>query len=514
MISITRQPKEIDFCGNDLRFIVNSSSAYSAYGSFAELTINVNAILVTGNEFTFAFGQRIIKFTTVTLPDNSGCSFLSGSGVIEITEILKKNYLLQKHYNITRLANSITLIPKQSGAYYSLTFYANNANISLYSNTPGSDKTLRLAYKTLCEIYLEKDRATNIFELLATSMHNVDVNGSCNILPGLLLSKYYTDSDLPDYNQTSIKKVNKIAKRFFLKLAEMYEGSVKSVLTTSMFYAVDGKINNALFTNSFDFITEATAKKCYLLDPSVLKIETWIDAQQFLYFVNYLTTTNFSQKVKIYYTDGSDVTLIKEVITGSVKGECFIIPCGFTQLNLQTVNPLKNVFKYDVYLENGGVLVGKVITYYLMPKPLFSREFLFKNSMGGIETLLCEKQIHKLNIKRSELISDSGYSTDIDEINDSYECITGYKTMKEIEHLAEFICSKSTYLLYNTSICEVAIEQGDYTLSDENEDLYNFKFKYRIKTTKSIEIIPPKIITAGNSSLGINTAAKKIVVGF
>ena len=46
--------------------------------------------------------------------------------------------------------------------------------------------------------------------------------------------------------------------------------------------------------------------------------------------------------------------------------------------------------------------------------------------------------------------------------------------------MSEFATSKKVFLLQKNDIYEVSIEAGTYTLVDENEDLYAYKFKYRI----------------------------------
>ncbi|MFZ4741170.1 MAG: hypothetical protein ACOYLE_08385 [Bacteroidales bacterium] len=514
MITITRPAAAIDFCGNGLVYKLKSDKAYAANGNKAELAINVNAPIITGNTISFLFGNKSVVFTTSPTPDDNGSIILSGSNAAEFTASLNKNFLLQKYFIITNIGNQIILTAKQSGSFYSLTFFANTANVSFYHNIPGSDKIIRSGYKLLCETYIEKDRDTNAFELISTSLHNVDENGNSIIYPGKLLSKYFNDIDLPDFNQTAIKLVKKTVKKYFLQLADYYDSSVKQIIKTNTLYAIDGTVDADLFTNAFNFIDYLSTTKSYLLAADIDKFETWNDAQQFLYYVSYLVSCNFSQKVKIYYTDGSDTTITKQTVNAALRGDCFVIPCGFTQLNLQSVTPLKEVYKYEVYLESSGILIGKQIRFYLVPKPLFAREFWFKNSMGAMEAVFCEKQIHKFDIKRSELLTDNRYLTDIDEINDSYECTTGNKTAKEIEHLAEFVSSKKTYLLQKGNIYEVALEQATYTLADDNEDLYNFKFKYRIVKNNSVQTTSQIIITSGGVVPGVVVQNKKIVVGF
>ena len=514
MITITRPAKEIDFCGNGLLYKIKSNKAYTAIGSKAELAINVNSLIITGNIIWFWFGGKTIIFTTSATPDDTGNVILSGSNAAQFTATLNKNFLLQKHYTISNIGNQVLLTAKQAGSIYSLTFFANTGNVSFYHNIPGIDKVLNTGYKLLCETYIEKDRDLNLFDLVSTSLFNVDETGSCDIYSGRLLSKYFNDIDLPDFNQTTIKLVKKTVKKYYLQFADYYDNSVKQIHKTNTLYAIDGTVNADLFTNAFNFIEYLSTTKNYLLAADIDKFETWKDTQQFLYFVSYMHSCNFSQKVKIYYTDTTDTTITKQTVNAALRGDCFIIPCGFTQLNLQSVTPLKEVYKYEVYLESSGIVIAKAICFYLVQKPLYAREFWFKNSMGAMEAVLCEKQIHKIDIKRSELQTDNRYFTDIDVINDSYECTTGNKTAKEIEHLAEFVSSKKTYLLQKENINEVALEQAIYTLVDESEDLYNFKFSYRIVKNNLVQTTSEIIITSGGVVPGVILNDKKIVVGF
>ncbi|MFZ4411997.1 MAG: hypothetical protein ACOYOV_02855 [Bacteroidales bacterium] len=513
MITVTKQPKEIDFCGNDLLFMVKSSNAYASNGSFAELAVVFNAAVAIGNEFCFSFANKTIKFTVVNSDDFSGTVLIAGNSVASIAAMFLKNYLFQKYYTIVCQSNKIVFMPKNAGAYYSLSFGSNNPNVSVLYNTAGTDKILQPSYKTLCEIYLERERVNNVFDLVATSLLTVDASGNSNIMPGKLLSKYFNPV-LPSYNQNYISETISLAKKYYLKFAEMYNGSVKSVFTSDTLFAINGKIDNSIFSNAFDFLTYVAADKNYLLDPSINKIETWFDAQQYLYFVAPAPSTTISLKAKLYFSDGTNSIVTKAALNNAVKANVYILPAGYTQLSLSTVNPQKEVYKYEIYLENTSGIIGKAIAFYLIPKPLFARQFLFRNKLGAMETVLCEKQVHKLDIKRNGFIADNNYSTEIEELNDNYECITGNKTLAETEHLAEFITSDNAYVLLNGSFREVSLEEGNYTLSDDNEDLFNFKFKYRIKNIYQSNVAAPVIIGGDNGTVGIVIGQRKIIVGF
>jgi len=413
------------------------------------------------------------------------------------------NYLLQKYYVITSTGVLVTITSRQTGSYFALNFTSENSNIVQNENYVGTDSILQPNFKILCDIYLENINNSGTFVNVATSLYNADVNSNSIINPGKLLSKYFSDIDLPDLNQSGIKITTKTVKRYYLKLAEMYNGFVKSVIDSSVFRAIDGVINDALYSSDFDYLDYAAGNKSYLLDPSINKKETWLDAQQFLYFVNWANVTNLYVGRKVYYTDDTTVTYQGggPVIINAVQNGCYIIPAGYTELGLAAFNPAKEIYKYDVWLNTtGDAQVGKCITYYIVPKPLYGKEFWYKNQMGGMESLLCERQIHTFDVKRSELLSNYGYDTDIDEIDDVYECSTGNKTMTEIEHISELEISDLVYVLQNGVIKQVAIEAGTYTLADENEDLYFYKFKYRIMNNKVITNQEIKTIPSSFSS--------------
>ncbi len=480
MIVINQSAKELDFCGNGLQFKVDTSNAFSSEGVYAELVITVVSTVVTGNIISFKYADKEIIFTVAAAIDFSGKTILNGSTASSITDCLKNNYLLQKYFTFKFLTNKITITAKEKGSSFSLTFFSNSANVVQFHNTIGTERILRTGYKTLCDLFLERENGSNLFENIAGSLYGIDDTGRCIVKPGKILSKYFYDIDLPDLNQSIIKKVTKTVKRYYLKFAEFYNNSAQLVKTSSVLYAVDGTVNKDIYSDTFAYHSFALFNKNYLLDFKIDKIETWAEANQFLYFVSYLPSVTITQKVKVYFTDGTNIIVTKSIFPAAIKNECFIIPCGYIQLNLAAVNPAKEVYKYEVYLESAGTLLAKHITYYLLDNPLYGKEFWFKNQMGAMEALLCERQIHKLDVKRSELLNEDSYLTSVEEIKDSYECSTGNKTKKEIEHLSEFVISNAVFMLLNGNIYNVSIEANSYSLFDENEDLFTFKFNYRI----------------------------------
>ena len=483
MIVINSSAKSLDFCGNGLSFKIDSSSAFSNNGSTEVMVLIVNSAITNGNTLTFTLVNEVIVFNVIPTWNDSGNIIIAGSTAQGITDSLNKNYQLQKNFNISYLLNKITIQAKVSGVFSNLIFYSSTPSVTLFHNAVGTDKTLQTGYKTICDVYLESERDTNIFENIASSLYNVDNNGRCIVKPGKIISKYFTAVDLPTFNLTTIQKVKKTVKRYYLKLAELYEGKVREVKTSVTLNAVDGIVNTDLFSDSFDYLTYCTTAKSYLMDTAIEKIETWTAAQQFLYFVNYISSNInlITLCSKVYNTDGTSSFAIKGIINTINLFDTFIVPTGYDQLNLGAIDSTKEIYKYEIWLQdNHNTKIGKQITYYIVPKPQFGKEFWFKNKMGGFESVLCERQVHKLDIKRSELLNDSSYFTDIEEINNNFECSTGNKTKNEIEHLSEFATSKKVFLLQKNDIYEVSVEAGTYTLTDENEDLYSYKFKYRI----------------------------------
>ena len=506
MITIVSAAKRVDFCRNDMQFVVNSSKVFSQAGHVSQLRLSIGT-LVIDNTFTFAFANYKLTFEVVEVPDDSGLQIGIGCNAEQLVMYLNKNYLLQKYYIITFVSEIITITSRQIGSYFALTFNLDNANIAVNENYPGTDRIINSNFKIICDVYLENTNNSNNFVNISSSLYNADINSNSVVNPGRILSKYFMDIDLPDFNQSGIKKTTKTIKRYFLKLAELYNGEVKSVVNSDVLYSIDGLISESLYTAYFDYLAYIAGNKNYLLDPSINKIETWTDAQQFMYFVNWANVSVLYSGTKIYYTDGTIVTHQggSALINDAVQYGCYIIPAGYTQLNLALIDPSKEIYKYEVWLNTSGdIQVGKHITYYIVPKPLFGREFWFKNQLGAMEAVLCEKQTHSIDVKRSELLSNYGYNTDIDEINDSYECSTGNKTMSEIEHISELILSDKIHVLKNGIVQQISIEAGSYTLVNENEDLYCYKFKYRLMSNKVITNQLPMVITDGECFMGVD----------
>ncbi len=499
MITITRPAKPLDFCGNGLPFKIQTNKAYIAYNQNAELVISIDNVLQTGNILTFSFGGKTINFTTYnpTVIKDDGVTLHDGNNTPAIADVLQHNYLLSKYYNISFIGNQITFNAKLPGASYTLDFLCNTTNVNQYHFIPGMANSLRPGYKTLCEIYLEKNRGSNKFDLIATSFLNLDKNSTSVVYPGKLISKYFNTVDLPDINQAALKLIEKPLKNYYLQFADYYDSEAHLLTKSNILKAIDGQINDNLFSNSFNLQDFINTEKSYLLAPEVNSFETYPDAQQFLYFVCCRTTANLQQKVKLYYTDGIDSVQNIGAVVPAYRYDCFVVPAGCNQLSLANFNLLKTIYKYEIYIEYEGGLIGKKITYTLVNKPVNSREFWFKNNMGGFESLICEKQIHTVEIKKTQILTEKSYNTSLDLINDVYECFTGNKTAAQIEHLFEFVKSENVYLLQNNTLVKVCLEDGNYNLINEDEDLYSFKFKYRIVSDKKILIVDdnPVIIT-------------------
>ena len=51
---------------------------------------------------------------------------------------------------------------------------------------------------------------------------------------------------------------------------------------------------------------------------------------------------------------------------------------------------------------------------------------------------------------------------------------------------------------------QISIEAGSYTLVNENEDLYCYKFKYRLMSNKVITNQLPMVITDGECFMGVD----------
>ncbi len=315
-----------------------------------------------------------------------------------------------------------------------------------------------------------------------------DIEMKAEVKLGILL-KDYIKKELPNIINPEFYK--DFPTKYRVQFAEKYrvDDELKTFISvTKDYFAFRGKIPFTKFPE-FDLITFSSGEKNFL---------SWIDFNIYLwtnthFYLNYFLRDSpiydtYLHAI-IYYTDRtSEEVSIPTVQFGG--GSIFQLPCSVKDLNLTQYSPSKTIFKYQLALVIGtSAVMTKWMTFFLIDKPLYARQFTFLNSFGVWEFFQTKgKQTEKLKTKRSEYkrditigyaASDAEIVSDIEESSNLFELETGSITKMEAQNLSNMFDSPFLFEIIDDKYIRCQLVAGTTDIVPEDEDLFSVKFSYR-----------------------------------
>lgn len=230
----------------------------------------------------------------------------------------------------------------------------------------------------------------------------------------------------------------------------------------------------------------------------------WLENGKFLTWMPRTMTVGANQPLKLYYLalPGSG-TVIKLKYKYVLNGENYIGTAHSTGINSGIVYELNvgpNVFNsliygssaYFVWLENeNGEHISETFTFNV-DRNTYQRNtyLLFKNSLGGYDTLWCRGLLtkgHKISsttVERSRAIDISGSDPTITILKNSRQALftlsTGIiKNALEFDWLEEFFASEKIYTLENNYAYNVVLETNNYSGDSDFREPRSVKFTFK-----------------------------------
>lgn len=203
-------------------------------------------------------------------------------------------------------------------------------------------------------------------------------------------------ANAPTYNFNTITRLTdriKLYKNYYGGL-DVDETTPISILSSNPFLVILGGIDKLRFP-TINYFTDYLPTHKKFLTWAPLEKEVQRQQEDYLNFWVYgLYVTSLKLHIKAYYDDGTDET--STIITqSSVKyGQLYQIPAGPSNSGVFTINPAKNLIKYELWLtDQSDSIISEVRTYRLAPfsHPL-TRYFMFLNSLGTYEVLYFKGQ--------------------------------------------------------------------------------------------------------------------------
>lgn len=336
------------------------------------------------------------------------------------------------------------------------------------------------------DIFVEKVYLSTNFDQVLSVEQPADDSGQ-TIFQVQEIVKGFLSSDLPDLTQSQVALSNSF-RRFYLQYNEKYGDPPahypSNIVNTR--YAAVGGLNEHEFAKQVFFTDYLPTIKPFLSWwPSALTKPVYPGQYEYLYFpVISLAQTELKVKVKVLYDDNAtEVITPFNNVTNLNRNEIYKIPLSNSALGLYQL--AKTVVQYDVWIEDqDDKVVSEVRSYRVVGSRLFFRQFLYENSLGAFDTLICTHEAKgKLKVKSNEITKTllPGYavsdgSVEVLEKAGYPEVKLGiYKSNQEAEHLQDFALSRKVYEVRKGYLIPVKIKCNPEFLN-EDDSVNEFDF--------------------------------------
>ncbi|MDT8394247.1 MAG: hypothetical protein RQ761_10400 [Bacteroidales bacterium] len=505
-IQLIDQPESIDFCRNPICFVFLAANVFPTTGTLAVGKLEKVGTTTEGQTIIIRFLDYEFTFTFKNSVDDSGFQLSAAHTINDTVEELQYNYYLTKYYNITvDTAGKMMFCAKEKGADYTLTFDVTGCpayTVYTAGCVLGIDPVKNPNFKVFVQLLASAKNADDYHEII-TAFLDPDEDDKAYFYPGPILKDLFARSYYPIFEQTDISTWLFALRDYKVQYAEYFgdDPSIHRLHEHKALTLIDGKLHNDKWP-THSFINDLAISKIFLTNKSTSH-ETWLDAHEYLFFMNYVESDyDFTLHFDITYDDGTTTTMAKSISYSDSKFEnIYCIPVGAAINGLDALQPAKTISFYKVYIEHSSTLISQVRTFYIINKPHSSLQLLFKNNYGCIDSLLCVNT--KIQLKHDAVFLEKLLSFDyniskgsdasfIKDQSLSFSTNTGYITAGEAYQLAELYENNSALLVGKTEYIKIELLSNSLTLIDRKDDLENFEIKFKISvngTTSFNELI-------------------------
>lgn len=361
-------------------------------------------------------------------------------------------------------------------------------------------------FTVILEILLEKQYLSTAYEVVATLQLNPD---DAQRIDNVDLSPHlepYLSSDLPFFNLSDpslARSVNAI-KRFYYRYAERFgDPPATGDFTSSTLrhawlagiplHKLDTELSTYVNSNPNKFLTWQSRTNPKVVTPT---------EHQFLYWLNQRDESHetFFPRVMadIYFTNG-DTLLNQQLIAATDsnairKHRIAIVPAGYTQLDIGSIDPSKVVQRYEVWLEFPGdpiiTLTEKfpfIVDYTNHPQ---SYTFAIPNSLGGLDWISTHgESILTLNNEKESILVDDFRARQVTEAllkeyaNDSFTSFSVpicFGTKDEADRARDWLLSrKQAWIVGSDSYIPISINPGQVSPVSDQPGVYQVDIQFR-----------------------------------
>ncbi len=508
MITIVKSLPPLVFAGNPCLMKIHTDNLLSTTGIKAYMELAISATDQTaGHYFTLTFNGLPIQLTSAETPDDSGIQFEKASSTDTFGTFAKKifdaliaNYDIASNFDIVlNPADSayriISLTAKTAGVKYSLTFV--NHDVSGLALEPGSvsgiDPIYRENFVILASIW---DEFTKIGEDLMPVASDGSVTFNFSEYLKALLDVNTKRFTWPESSSVFVHEFSNYIQPFKIGLAEKFNGMVQKITYDALRHAIGGGLSREqlVLRNEIgeSFFEDSDNKKRFLSwAPLTREIGSSVPQKLFFVFQNVSGYSQYRLAVNVIYQDGSSAKVYRSSLVSITPWRVIELVTGFDQLLLGTVDPIKSVANWSVYLENeNGVQISEARGYIIDPDYYENqRVFMFRNSFSAYDIVRFTGKM-EMDVNYDRI---SGYRMDDNEWTSlnapeklfsnqetqSMKASSGWIHLDEKKHLRDFMLSMEAYEICEGKLFPIVITSSKaQAFTSDGNTLYSLDIEY------------------------------------
>lgn len=499
-ITVQASPPLVAISGNPIRFKLSTDNNLETAGSVIQATLTFTAKGVADDTLTIAWGSQTIVFTVKANPDSSGEQIPDAppalpDWVTAIAVAIGLNFYIDRDFVLTSAGNDLIFTAREKGSDYSITADKTGAMAFNFAETGGDDQVARTFFKIGLQVLI-KSGAT--FTKIAEDIMPVNANSeSLFDIRRTFADQLESDFAFPESSDQLMILRGNMCREYRVRYYEQFGSDItpQKLTESASFFALKAGISHlqeAIYNRQNSSYWDKIGYNQFFLTWQPLT--KFIDRYQpeKLYFLVRSTTLMASIKlrIKIYYLGGTDNTVLKGTVANPQNKGVYEICCSLNVLQLPGYDA-DQIEKYDVWIDNhADERVSEIRTFVMdYENHEIIRYFLFRNSLGGFDTLrttgigMDGAEYERTDI--SKVLGEGFTEKDHQDATGSalevktFTVNTGWKTDEDIEWMRDFLLSKQVYQVTGRKLVPIVTTTTKAAIHKDKEGLFDLDFAYR-----------------------------------
>jgi hypothetical protein len=502
MLTVTKTPPLVSLTGNPIRFSIHSDNIVESGAVQSRLNLYFSNKGAEDMTIQLVWGAVNLTLTCKPNPDNSGSQIPDATVTTDLNDWVQLvsgymlgNYFINRDWTLVVSGSSILMYGKTLNVGTpSVTFDWNAETPPTSSTVTGVFGSNRKFYKIGLQLLIKNGLA---WDLIGEDIHPVNESGDAHFdIHTLFADHVYPEFQWPEITSLFFMDLRPHSSaEYRIQYYEQYGSPiVPCVVTQSQsFYALVGgvsKSQEAIYNRQGSSFWLKLTYNMYFLtwQPK----EKWVSINQVekLFFFCQTEMTRLSYRMDFYFLDGtSDLSVPFSAIDLPPDKGVVELTVSPAIIKASASDP-ENIDYFKVWIEYQSERISEIRTYHIdRTFQENQRYFLFRNSLGGFDTLRTtgdqEDTLDYDRVSISKILSAD--FTEMDHENATgfvsesmvYKANTGWRTREEISWLRDFFLSRQVFLINVNKLVPVVVTTTQARHRVDKEELYYLEFEYR-----------------------------------